>query len=101
MRRHAVKVAFAIFLGLGVAAAGAFASAGRRLSPSGWANPMFVPWLVVARLTRTAPATLAGIRGVANLRWHDGDAWVGPRTIRLEHGVPVHPLGRDLFPVES
>jgi hypothetical protein len=81
-----------------IAATRAFSSTLRSLSPVGWSSPLFVPWLLIARLSRIAPEELASIRGSATLRWQTDDGWQGPLTLRLEHGVPVHPPGAGLFP---
>jgi hypothetical protein len=84
-----------------MAATDAFATTMRALVPSGWHNPMFLVWLVLARLTRLAPEQLGQIRGTAALRWQvDGQAH-GPRTLRLTNGVPLHPLGTGIFPFTS
>jgi len=79
-------------------AASAFASTLRRLSPSAWPSPPFLPWLIIARIARTAPESLAAVRGTASLRWQSSDGWQSPLTLRLESGVPVHAPGAGLFP---
>lgn len=66
----------------------------------GWPSVLFNLWLVLARVTRSAPEALGDIRGLAVLRWKrkDADPWSGPLRWRAD-GLPIHRGEDSIFPI--
>ena len=76
------------------------AAAGLQSASAGlWDNPMFDFWLVLARLSRLAPETLAAATGFASLRARsgEGEAWAEPLTWKLSAGLPTDLIDRGIF----
>lgn len=79
------------------------ARAAGAVTPHFWANPTFLTWLVLARLTRRRPQLLSDIQGVATFRWQDAaEEWREPALFKLDLGVPKHSFGgNSIFPVDK
>ncbi len=67
---------------------------------TGWPSVLFNLWLLLARVTRSDPAALDDVQGLAVLRWKRkaSDKWTGPLHWRA-HGVPVHEGEDSIFPI--
>lgn len=79
----------------------AFASAADAVTPGFWNDPAFAVWLALARVARSAPASLAQATGLTSLRFQDASGtWSPPQYWALDPArLPRRGTGAGVFPL--